>query len=176
MIDVINLTPKDVENCYSCPSLAAIVKGVRISYDGVEWAELRLCYKCAAALRQRLGGHYKNELKHLQGEVYAWHCNNFGDAAPFEMLMGLTYEIGKLGKYELQAMQGLVKVEADHNARIRDALGDAVIYIMQYCSSRGWSLADVLELTWAAVSRRDWKRFKETGIGIKILPPKGDEP
>jgi NTP pyrophosphatase (non-canonical NTP hydrolase) len=170
VIDVINIAPREEENCYACPSQAAVVKGVRISYDGVEWAELRLCYKCAANLRQRLGGQYKNDLDQLQGEMHAWQVNNFDEAAPYEMVMGLVHEIGKLAHAELLDVQDIKGSPSVRQSRIKDAVGDAAIYLLQYCSSRRLSLATVLEDTWAAVSRRNWKRYRNTGIGIKTLP------
>jgi NTP pyrophosphatase (non-canonical NTP hydrolase) len=99
-------------------------------------------------------------LKIVQEDVAAWADKNFGPDRPFNdagglhPLLGIMEEVGELCHARLKADQGIRIVDP---ADEMDAVGDILIYILHYCSRRGFDAAEVLQKTWEKVRQRDWK-------------------
>jgi NTP pyrophosphatase (non-canonical NTP hydrolase) len=49
-------------------------------------------------------------------------------------------------------------------ARTQDAIGDVVIYAMDFCGQRGWSLQGTVETVLTEVLKRDWRKAPSTGV------------
>ena len=118
------------------------------------------------------------DLVSLQKEIHEWANQQFGTRRPPQKrLLGATEELGELVTWQLEeivpvlhAIRQLGKVchhdqkqEAGirgtpefHDGKIRDALGDIFIYLIDYCELRGWSYEEIIKETWAEVSQRDW--------------------
>jgi NTP pyrophosphatase (non-canonical NTP hydrolase) len=123
------------------------------------------------------------EMNALQEEIHKWREENFPIGTDTQMALGVSEEFGELAKEEegiLQMLLGLpksigklshghlkqmqqIRVNEDHWAAIKDAVGDIVIYLMGYCSFRKLSLAECLLDTWMEVRERSWQKFKATG-------------
>ena len=111
-------------------------------------------------------------LEILQQEVLAWARKNFNEQDPDHTLLGVTEEcgelvtallasslvttaIGKLNHHRLKMQQG-IRQDEDHTAAEKDAVGDILIYLLNYCGERGISMEECLRDTWERVSQRDW--------------------
>ncbi len=92
------------------------------------------------------------ELSEIQGEVYKWSCKNFPKNTSTEPLLGLVEEVGELCHAHLKRTQGSATF---CRALQKDAVGDIMIYLMDYCSRENINLRRVLEETWNKVSKRD---------------------
>lgn len=111
---------------------------------------------------------YPNILEKIQQEVGEWAFENFGKAKGFnrgfhdlvntnDPLMGMVEELGELHHAVLKAKQN-IRTKEDHEVAERDAIGDLLIYLLDYCSRRGFCASDILKETWATVSGRDWAK------------------
>ena len=121
-----------------------------------------------AAVREREKWHRDPFLEHqpklnrptdniaiLEKEVADWSRKNFGDQPAWKPLLGVAEEVGELNHAFLKQSQNIRRNE-DHAAKERDAVGDIVIYLADYCGRRGFSLAQCVADAWAEVSKRDW--------------------
>jgi NTP pyrophosphatase (non-canonical NTP hydrolase) len=104
------------------------------------------------------------DLRELQAAHKEWSERNFppSDQPSGRALFGLMEELGELAHAHLKQAQG-IRCNEDHGANGRDAVGDIVIFLADYCTQRGWSLEECITETWAEVSSRDWVRYPDTG-------------
>ena len=72
-------------------------------------------------------------LEHLQQEVGEWSRQNFGDQSHLNPLLGSIEEIGELAR----AVSYGAKLED-----IEDAIGDAIVYLADFCARRNISLRE----------------------------------
>ena len=113
-------------------------------------------------------------LKTLQEAVSRWSRQNFGlnysqtdkdlmldSLAP---LMGIGEEYGELLHATLKYHQGIRGYD-DPNKYERkrdDAVGDIMIYLLDYCSREGIDLMQVTQKTWdEIVKKRNWKDLSD---------------
>lgn len=101
-------------------------------------------------------------LSSLQGEVQVWVKKNFGDEPAHRALLGAFEELGELSHAHLKMEQGIRTTE-DHVAAAKDAIGDTIIYLADYCNRRGFDLEEIVTQTWAEVVLRDWKKNPTSG-------------
>ena len=99
----------------------------------------------------------------LQDRQRAWVAHNFGPHPYHHPLMGAVEEMGELHHALLKQEQGIRGTWSEHEASAKDAVGDIIIYLTDLCTSRGWSLQDVIEETWQQVEARDWRANPEKG-------------
>ena len=95
-------------------------------------------------------------LRQLQDEQRPWVQHNFGNRPSWMPLLGVMEELGELAHAHLKRAQGIRTTE-DHDAKARDAVGDIVVYLADYCSATGIDLERTVAEVWAEVKRRDWK-------------------
>jgi len=69
-------------------------------------------------------------------------------------------EAGELAHAHLKEEQN-IRREEDHVANARDAVGDVVIFLMDYCNLRGWSLEECVMDAWAQVGSRNLRTEKK---------------
>jgi NTP pyrophosphatase (non-canonical NTP hydrolase) len=101
-------------------------------------------------------------LRILQQQVRDWAKQNFGDVPTWMPLMGAMEELGELSHAHLKEAQG-IRLQENHPEKAKDAIGDIIIYLAHYCSVRRFDLEDIVNETWAGVSKRDWKKDSSTG-------------
>lgn len=106
---------------------------------------------------------FASALNRLQLDVADWSRKNFGTQQPYRPLLGVIEEIGELAHAQLKKEQG-IRMNEDHDAKARDAVGDIMIYLMNYCSERGFFIGECLDDAWREVSQRDWKKNPIQGI------------
>lgn len=102
------------------------------------------------------------DLAGVQAEVGRWSRKNFDDGDRILKFIGIVEEVGELGHALLKEAQGIRKNE-DHAAAKRDAVGDMLIYLCDYCELEGLSIAQCLEETWSHVRTRDWRKHPIKG-------------
>ena len=113
------------------------------------------------------GADAKLTLHSLQEQQKPWVKHNFGERPTVWPLLGLVEELGELCHAVLKDWQG-IRTNEDHTAAAKDAIGDLVIFLSDYCSSRCFDLQQIVEDTWAKVQKRDWKADPKNGADAKI--------
>lgn len=102
----------------------------------------------------------------LQGQVGEWSRKNFPNNESIDPAMGLVEELGELFHALLKERQGIRGSKATHEAAAKDAIGDLLIYMADFCERKGWSMQEIVEDTWNVVKQRDWTRNKDTGVAV----------
>jgi len=108
------------------------------------------------------------DLPHLQNAVHFWEQTNFGTVEGHDHLLGLMEEVGELAHAHLKARQGIRGSAESHRVAKIDAIGDILIYLLNYCAAEDISLADALLTTWNTVRQRDWKANPQTGVAHAV--------
>lgn len=107
-------------------------------------------------------------LNKVQKEQKDWAKKNFPDGGikkrvpGGEALHGVMEELGELAHAHLKETQG-IRLNEDHEAEAKDAIGDIVIYLADYCNKRGFDLEEIVDSTWREVKQRDWTKNNENG-------------
>jgi len=110
------------------------------------------------------------KLRQIQKKHWKWAKRNFGKPDPSSPLLGAVEELGELAHSHIKSEQGIRGSSVVHEANGQDAIGDIILFLMQYCSLRGWDLQDILRDTAEDVWLRDWKAYPDTGY------PPAEEP
>lgn len=92
----------------------------------------------------------------LQRQVLRWQSQNFPECQEWELALGVCEESGELAQCILKLHRGIRGDEFNED-RLKDAVGDILVYLMGICGARNWSLAEVLETTAERVLSRDWR-------------------
>ncbi len=100
------------------------------------------------------------DIRLIQEDQRGWIAHNFGSRPSWQPLLGVQEEVGELSHAHLKEAQG-IRTHEDHEEQAKDACADIVIFLMDYCSARGWDLVDLVEMTWDEVRKRDWKADSE---------------
>ena len=96
--------------------------------------------------------------KALQFGVASWTEKNFGLCrGSNDPLLGIVEETGELCHAILKRKQGIRGTKEEHDAAIRDAIGDIVIFLMDFCNEEQIILDDCISEAWSQVVKRDWK-------------------
>lgn len=101
-------------------------------------------------------------LRKLQEKHRSWVEHNFEDRPSWMPLIGVMEELGELAHAHLKKAQG-IRGNEDHDLAAKDAVGDIILYLTDYCSACGYDLEALVEETWAKVKQRDWKADPVTG-------------
>jgi NTP pyrophosphatase (non-canonical NTP hydrolase) len=79
------------------------------------------------------------DLEKFQGEVSEWTRRNFGDQPAYRPLLGAVEEIGELAHAHLKEEQKIRGTAEELQALAKDAVGDVIVYLADYCGRRGWT-------------------------------------
>lgn len=91
--------------------------------------------------------------------------DNIGEyLAPQEMatLLRVQAALGRIAHSNLKAEQN-IREDQSHRASEIDAIGDMLIYLIDYCNQRDIDIAAALCDTWSSVRERDWIKFPING-------------
>lgn len=97
----------------------------------------------------------------IQTEQKLWASKNFGNKPSYQSLLGVMEEAGELAHAHLKAEQQIRN--QDYDAKKQDAIGDIMIYLMDYCNREGYDLQDIITQTWSEVCKRDWVKYPKNG-------------
>ena len=90
----------------------------------------------------------------LQAELRPWVEHNFGKRPPWQPALGLQEEAGELAHAVLKKAQGIRGTAEEHDAAIRDAVADLVIFLADWCNGHAiapFGSGSFADLQWAAV-------------------------
>lgn len=103
--------------------------------------------------------------KQLQDEQVSWVQHNFPGRKSFYPLLGVVEELGELAHTHLKALQGIRGTPEEHEEAGKDAIGDIVIFLSDYCTAMGWDFQEIVEHTWFdVVKKRDWQANRDEGV------------
>lgn len=102
------------------------------------------------------------DLVKLQSELIPWVQHNFGARPSWMPLLGAVEELGELAHAHLKEAQG-IRTSEDHDAKAKDAVGDVIVFLADYCNSRGWDLEQIVIDAWEVAKKRDWKKDPVNG-------------
>jgi NTP pyrophosphatase (non-canonical NTP hydrolase) len=100
----------------------------------------------------------------IQYRQLIWSQENFPEHLPHRAVLGVCEEAGELAHEQLKLEQGIRGDQETHILKAKDAVGDIVIYLMEFCNQKGWNFNEIVSDTWLEVAKRDWKNNPETGI------------
>lgn len=95
-------------------------------------------------------------LRELQLQLAPWVERNFGVRPAWQPLLGAVEELGELAHAHLKEEQAIRGTPEEHQAAARDAVADTIIYLADYCNSRGWDMDEIVFTTLGKVLQRDW--------------------
>lgn len=78
-------------------------------------------------------------------------------------LLGVSEEVGELCHAHLKAEQKIRGEELKHIEDKIDAIGDIIIYLLDYCEQQHINFEQAVQYTWEKVKQRDWKKNPESG-------------
>lgn len=104
-----------------------------------------------------------NDLTTRQHGLSEWAARNFPNAEPIDPLLGIGEEYGELLHAYLKRKQQIRGTWAEHSAAIEDALGDILIYMLDFCNKHGISMQACFDRAWNEIQSRDWIRFPANG-------------
>ena len=99
----------------------------------------------------------------IQKEVDAWSDRNFPNSGAMDKLLGIVEEVGELAHAVLKQKQGIRGSYEELAEQEVDAIGDVMIYLLDYCSKRNLDLEHIVNKIWAQVSKRDWQSNPNSG-------------
>ena len=79
-------------------------------------------------------------------------------------VLGAAEEVGELAHAFLKMEQGIRGKREEHEANMKDAVGDCVIFLMDLCNQMGWDFENIVDTTWSQVKQRDWKKNSHEGV------------
>jgi len=113
-------------------------------------------------------------MKQTQQQVGEWHERTFPDSTASEMFEGIVEEVGELAHARLKGRQGLMKNAV---AEEKDAIGDILVFLLNYCNKRGFCLETILAETWEEVRTRNYEERGRWPIaGAPFDDPLGPKP
>ena len=96
-------------------------------------------------------------LDRLQAVHAEWSESNFGDQPSTLPLLGVAEEVGELNHAHLKGLQGIREDDetTGEDAKL-DAVGDVVLYLIDYCSREGLSFPEAVQTAVEEVHGREW--------------------
>jgi len=76
----------------------------------------------------------------IQKEIKVWSETNFGVRPEWHPLLGLFEEQGELAHAYLKKAQGIRGTPEQHDADMQDAVGDMVIYLLDFANAMGFDV------------------------------------
>lgn len=100
------------------------------------------------------------EIQRLHG---LWINHNFPNQPLYRPFFGMIEELGELAHSHLKLEQG-IRGNEEHVAKSKDAIGDFAMFMMHYCTLRGWNYLELINQVWEVIKERDWIAYPETGF------------
>ncbi len=72
-------------------------------------------------------------------------------------------ELGELTHSHLKGEQG-IRTDENHEENAKDAIGDIVVFMADYCQSRGWDFNSIVWEVWGRVRERNWIKNPTSGV------------
>ena len=104
------------------------------------------------------------DFRSLQDEVTAWRKHNFPKADSASQFKGVVEELGELAHADLKHGQKIRSGEGDYYLKKMDAVGDMIIFLLNYCDLEGLDFEGSVKFAWSEASKRDWIKFPKNGV------------
>lgn len=104
-------------------------------------------------------------LKETQNLFVNYAKRNFGEhhGTGYRNLLGVMEEVGELAHAQLKGEQGIRHTPDEISAMKKDAVGDIIGFLSNYCDSQGITLDECVEYAWNEIKDRDFKKNAITG-------------
>lgn len=126
---------------------------------------------CVPVLRRRIADlekqveDLKSEYKEchtfssIQKLASDWSNKNFGNhfGSGYRNLLGIAEEVGELCHAQLKGEQGIRHTPEEILQMKKDAIGDIIIFICNYCDSQNLSLHECVNIAWNVIKKRNWQ-------------------
>jgi NTP pyrophosphatase (non-canonical NTP hydrolase) len=110
------------------------------------------------------------ELHDLQGRIAQWQSQYFPAAEEWELVLGVCEEAGELAQCVLKMKRG-IHPERYNAERVKDSIGDVIVFLIGICIQRGWNIAEVLSDTVKEVLERQFDQRRIPGLTISDTKP-----
>jgi len=100
----------------------------------------------------------------LQAQMKVWQAHNFPGREEWKPLLGVGEELGELNHAFLKLKQGIRGTPEQHRAKMKDAIGDLLIFLADFCNSQDLNMTDCMITTWCDVKKRDWIKYPLNGV------------
>lgn len=99
-------------------------------------------------------------LSELQQIANEWSRKNFGEhfGSGYRNLLGLSEEVGELCHAQLKGEQGIRHTPEEILAMKKDAVGDILVFLANYCDSQALSMDECAKIAIEEIRKRDWTR------------------
>lgn len=110
-------------------------------------------------------------LTETQKNLNSWLEHNFPETTSDQQLKGVMEELGELCHADLKTAQGIRGYTQEKaQDEIMDAVGDIVIYLINYCNTRNISFRDSVGMAYSTVMKRDWIKDPTGGkLPVEIM-------
>lgn len=100
------------------------------------------------------------DLGDLQRLANEWSKRNFGPhyGSGYRNLLGVSEEVGELCHAQLKGEQGIRHTPEEILRLKKDAVGDILIFLCNYCDSQDIQINDCALEAWEEIKNRDWKK------------------
>lgn len=108
----------------------------------------------------------RSRIQQVQEESSEWRNRNFPDHTLDQCLFGVMEELGELCHAKLKSDQSIRSYALSQSgapAEEIDAIGDMVIFLMGFCTARGYDFEECVTKTWEQVKLRNWQKNPEDG-------------
>lgn len=116
---------------------------------------------------------FKDNISNLQKRVGEWQNANFDppnldpkQQKLLQLALGANEEAGELAHAVLKFTQGIRGDSNKHFDDAKDAIGDIVIYLMNFCNELDWDFHSIIQETTDFVVKRNWKTSPEKGTSL----------
>jgi NTP pyrophosphatase (non-canonical NTP hydrolase) len=110
-------------------------------------------------------GEEKFDILVFQKWVVEWNKKNFGEhyGTGYRLLLGCMEELGELSHAHLKGEQGIRHTPEEILHLKKDAIGDIVVFLLNYCDSQNIDILECLQIVWDTLKQRDWKNSTLSG-------------
>ena len=111
-------------------------------------------------------------LSEIQKEIKVWANKNFGKRLGLKKrpswhpLLGIGEELGELNHAYLKKEQKIRNGVEKYQKGAQDAIGDLVIYVIDFCNQEDFDIEEILTATWDKVKQRNWEENAEHGNDV----------
>jgi NTP pyrophosphatase (non-canonical NTP hydrolase) len=90
--------------------------------------------------------------------------NELSKSIGYRNLLGAVEEIGELSHAQLKGEQGIRHAPYEILEKKKDAVGDVIIYLINYCNANGFTLLECMKQAWNEIKNRNWNDNKINGV------------
>ena len=106
----------------------------------------------------------------IQSDLHVWQHTNFGDGKPRHAIIGVGEEVGELLHAVLKMSQGIRGDQQSHFVEIRDAVGDIVVYTVDFARRSGLGMLDfpfaLMEKIIPAGTTAEYHEYRAFRVGV----------